>query len=189
MISVKHHDNVIPKDLHESVYDYVQTCKWENWYSTWPEPNTNNYKNDLHPYIAQKGHYHYNFNLKNDKPINDLYEYINKELFKNKLQVHDVYLRAEPYETVKETFVPAADCGIKGYQLITFIVNTDWNPVWQGEIVYYDNDDVWNIKHINNVPGRIIIRDSRLACTSKPTSVYASQIAQRINFRVSDVRL
>lgn len=96
------------------------------------------------------------------------------------------YLEAQPYETVKRTRVPYKDMqhGPDQCYTIVFVANLEWNPIWQAEMVYFNNQDGWVDTFINNIPGRVILHDSNVLHNSKPTSTYATELAQRIEFRV-----
>lgn len=99
-----------------------------------------------------------------------------------------VFVEAEPYETVKRTRIPYRDALLgDGYYTIVFVANLEWNPVWHAETFFFedDNEDIGNaFKFLTNMPGRVTLYDSRVLHNSKPTSVFANELAQRIVFRV-----
>lgn len=221
MYTVIPFDNKIPQELHEAVYEYLQTCDWHARFRH--VPDSNDYKKDLEPYIAKKTAYRVSFgtgyeSLQEHTPIAALFDYINKALFGNKFELVgkplgmlpvDAYpekefedcladrdlkgsvafMQAEPFETVKRSRVPNRDWDSSSldsdrFYTITFVANLKWNPVWHSEVFYYEDNDSWLSTFTPNIPGRVMLHDSRVLHTEKPTSVLAEEPAQRINFRV-----
>lgn len=106
---------------------------------------------------------------------------------------HVVYMEAQPYETVKRSRVPKRDwdntpLDSDKFYTITFNANLEWNPVWHSEVYYYDDAEDGSADWLNcfspNLPGHIMLHDSRVLHTSKPTSVLAKEVSQRVCFRV-----
>jgi len=137
-------------------------------------------------------------------PVKELEDYLAEKEFKGCV----AYMQAQPYETIKRTSVPNRDwdgtsLSSEGYYTLTFVANKVWSPLWHSEIFFYNdgtNDpDVagenvtqkqntgigWLSDFIVNMPGRVILHDSRMLHTSKPTSVFAPELSQRISFRVT----
>jgi len=105
---------------------------------------------------------------------------------------HLAYLNAEPYEPVKRTRIPYRDwdnspLNDERFFTIAFVANQIWNPVYHGEMFFYNDNDqhVGNFEHfIPNIPGRVILYDSRYLHNSKPTGTHSKELALRIKFRV-----
>jgi hypothetical protein len=98
----------------------------------------------------------------------------------------------------------------EGYMTLIFVSNIEWKPSWNGEILYYEDgpegaDAIekhgesfeygaawagreesigWPTAIMANVPGRVILQDSRWWHSTKPTTVLAPELGQHISFRV-----
>jgi hypothetical protein len=98
----------------------------------------------------------------------------------------------------------------EGYHTLIFVSNMEWKPSWNGEIMYYEDGPVgddafekhgesfeygarwagreesigWPAAIMPNVPGRVILQDSRWWHSTKPTTVMAPELGQHISFRV-----
>jgi len=132
---------------------------------------------------------------------------INDYLFDQEHQGTTSYMQAQPYETTKRTRVPHRDWDGSSldddrYYTILFVANLAWSPLWHAEMFFYDdansnttitsdniiqnqcNSIAWGPKFILNIPGRVILHDSRMLHSSRATSVLAPELSQRIGFRV-----
>lgn len=235
MYTVQHYDDLIPEDIHNAVYEYLQDVMWHSEYRHIPHASVraNQAASDLIPYLTMKTVYSCVFgksyeDIKEHLPIVELFDYINKNLFDDKFilagkplgtvpfsdvsemevddfnaekqhEGHLAYMHAEGFETVKRTRVPYRDwdnTSIEddGYYTIAFVANKEWNPVWHAEMFFYRDHAKGTPKQgcgigevnkfITNIPGRVILYDSRVLHNSKPTGTLANEIAQRVYFRV-----
>lgn len=126
----------------------------------------------------------YTENNFSDKELDDY-------LFEKEFKGNRAYMQVQPYERVKRTRVPYRDCLVDDsddYYTLVFVANKVWKPEWQAEMLFYNNgqdsDVGWLVGFVNNIPGRLLIYNSHLLHNSKPTSSYADELSQRIEFRV-----
>lgn len=102
------------------------------------------------------------------------------------------YMDAQPYEPVKRSRVPYRDwdndtLDSDQYYTIVFVANQYWNPIYHGEMFFYEDGEegIGQVRDFMcNIPGRVILYDSRTLHNSKPTSTLATELPQRISFRV-----
>lgn len=97
---------------------------------------------------------------------------VEKYVTTNNYRVYHMMVNANSFGdcTTIHSDIPADKPDAKGYYTILYYANSQWDPNWAGETVFFNDERDDIIKSVHPRPGRIAIFDSRIPHCSRPPS-------------------